>query len=747
MTTRPWQIWVDTGGTFTDCLAVDPSGVTRSAKVLSSSALRGRIESVTGARSARLRLGWELPDHFLEGTTLRILDGSGRQATVERFTANHCEIEVDADFPRGLDAGMTCELSAAVEAPVLASHLVTGTPLPHALPPVSMRLATTRGTNALLERRGAPTVLFITRGFADLLTIGTQQRPELFALNVLKPEPLYDAVVEVPERLDADGNVITPLDCDALPRTVHELLEQGLRCAAVALMHSYHEPQHERELGDFLRAAGFDHVACSSELAPLIKLLPRAQTAVVDAYLGPIIQDYLRGVSSAVNRGRLHVMTSAGGVVSAANFHATDALLSGPAGGVVGASRAGRRSGTERVIAFDMGGTSTDVARWDGDFEYVFSHRVGDATLMAPALAIESVAAGGGSICHFDGAQIGVGPHSAGADPGPACYGAGGPLSITDVNLLLGRIEPDLFEIPISSTAAAEAAERVRQDMEAATGDATTLDTLLEGFLQIANERMAAAIRRISVRQGYDPSAYTLVAFGGAGPQHACAVAALLGVERALVPPNASLLSAVGLGHALVERFAHRQVLAHLDDMGSRLPQLVEDLDREAREQVESEGLASDEVVIRRRIANLRLAGQESTLPVEWSAGLDISAAFADRYRDVYGYEPPQRPIEVESLRVVASTRPEEVAAADPAPAVPATTRNSRSVRLGGAWHEVPVYRRQELDSGATLSGPALVVERHSVTVVEPGWTLAVDGSGALVLTLGSDEARSDHAI
>jgi 5-oxoprolinase (ATP-hydrolysing) len=443
-----WRIWIDTGGTFTDCLALDPEGTLHRAKVLSTSALRGRIVERNGAR-VRVEAGWRVPVGFFRGFELRILGTD----EARRVIGSHGDI-LELDGPLPDLKGSAFELRSPEEPPVLAARLITGTPLDRELPEIAMRLATTRGTNALLERKGAATVLFITRGFADLLLIGTQQRPDLFALNIEKPRPLFAEVVEVPERLASDGSVLVPLAAGSLRGEAERLLAAGFESAAVALLHSYRNPRHEEALGEMLREAGFRHVSLSSRLAPLIKIVPRAETAVVDAYLSPILKGYLAGVGRALSQGSLHVMTSAGGLVRAGSFHAKDSLLSGPAGGVVGAALSGRRSGFSRVIAFDMGGTSTDVARYDGDFEYLFEHRVGDAHLVAPALAVESVAAGGGSICAFDGAELHVGPESAGAWPGPACYGAGGPLTLTDVNLLLGRLDPSRFEIPLDFEAA-----------------------------------------------------------------------------------------------------------------------------------------------------------------------------------------------------------------------------------------------------------------------------------------------------
>lgn len=706
-----WRIWIDTGGTFTDCLAVDPGGRLHRAKVLSTSALRGRVAERLGPAALRIEAGWSVPDGFLQGFGFALLGGAGRK--VLRQTGTLLEL----DGPAG-EEGTAFELRSPEEAPILAARLVMGTPLGQPLPEIAMRLATTRGTNALLERKGAPTALFITRGFADLLVIGTQQRPDLFALDIEKPQPLYQVVVEVEERLASNGSVLVPLEVEGLRERIGDLHRAGIRSAAVALMHSYRNPEHEEAVGELLREAGFRHVSLSSRLAPLIKLLPRAETAVVDAYLSPILEGYLNRVGAALSRGTLHVMTSAGGLVRAGSFHAKDSLLSGPAGGVVGAALSGRRSGFSRIIAFDMGGTSTDVARYDGDFEYLFEHRVGDAHLVAPALAVESVAAGGGSICVFDGAQLHVGPESAGAWPGPACYGAGGPLTLTDVNLLLGRLDPDRFEIPLD-TSAAERALAVEER-----------EALLDGFLEIANERMAEAIRSISLRRGYDPAEYALVAFGGAGAQHACALAELLGIGHVVVPRDAGLLSALGLGAAVVERFAHRQILEPLARVADRLSGWLDELGREAAEAVAAEGIPGNRITLRRRIVNLRFAGQDEALPIEAEP---FEEAFAVAYREIYGYAPEGRAIEVESIRVVASSTGEDVPA-EPVvggTAVPGTRR----CWMAGAWSEVPVYDRAQLAPGDVFPGPALVFESHSATVVAGGWQGRVDEAGNLVLS------------
>ncbi|HMB54715.1 MAG TPA: hydantoinase/oxoprolinase family protein, partial [Thermoanaerobaculia bacterium] len=670
---RVWRVWVDTGGTFTDAIGRDPAGVLHRAKVLSSSALRGEVTAVDGERfGVRLPLpdGADLPPGFFAGCTFRRLGADGGEGrAVASWDGEAAVLRLAA--PAAVAPGDRFEIASPDEAPVLAARLLTGAPHGGPLPPMALRLATTRGTNALLERRGATVALFVTRGFADLLEIGTQQRPDLFALEVVKPPPLHAAVVEVDERLDAAGEVLAAPDLDAVEVAARRLASAGIDSAAVAFLHSYLEPAHERAVAARLRAAGMARVAESAELAPLIKIVPRAGTAVVEAYLAPVLESYLDGVAAALPRDgesavatTLHVMTSAGGLVRRDGFRAKDSLLSGPAGGVAGMARAGRRSGFTRLIGFDMGGTSTDVARYDGDFEYLFEHRVGDAQLVAPALAIETVAAGGGSICGWVRGALAVGPESAGARPGPACYGGGGPLTLTDVNLLLGYLDPERFGIPVDAVAAERAFAEVAREVE------MPRDDLLAGFRALADERMADAVRSISLRRGYDPAGHALVAFGGAGGQHACAVAARLGIATVLVPEDAGLLSALGLGAAVVERFAQRQVLSPLAGVAARLAELLAELAEEAVSAVVAEEGGSDAsgggVEVRRRILQLRFAGQESTLAVEPDEPADEAAvrrAFAAAYRERYGYLPDggEAELELESVRVVASTaRPEE---------------------------------------------------------------------------------------
>jgi 5-oxoprolinase (ATP-hydrolysing) len=718
-----WQVWIDTGGTFTDCVAVDPDGRTRCCKVLSTGAIRDCIERIDDAGGVHLRAGSSLPSAFLIGFSLSLL-GDDTELGVVGQDLQTGSLRLDADLSR-LEVGRTVELRSGEEAPLLAARLVTGTALGRDLPPLEMRLATTRGTNALLERRGARIAHLTTAGFEDLLAIGDQRRPDLFALHIERPAPLPETIVGLSERLAADGSVVEALNLDKVAAKIAGLRCQGFECASVALLHAQRNPRHEEHVEALLREAGFAYVARSSALSPFQGLLRRSQTAAADAYLGPCIADYLQAVQDGLGGpgARLHVMTSAGGLVEARHCRPVDSLLSGPAGGVVGAAMVGRRAGSEKVIGFDMGGTSTDVARFDGDFEYVFEHQVGRVRLLAPALAIETVAAGGGSVCRVDQGKLVVGPQSAGADPGPACYGAGGPLTLTDVNLLLGRLVPSRFPIPIDVDAAAVRFAELRSELGA--GDSSDGEAILEGLLRIADERMAEAIRHISVRKGIDPAAYCLVAFGGAGGQHACRVAELLGMEEVMLPGDAGLLSALGLGHAVIERFAQREVLRPLPECVERLEGWLAQLADQAERALVDEGVERLDIDPPRRIIELRYVGQDATVELEPQPGVDLGEAFERRYVELFGYRPGSRAIEVVALRSMARSRRREplATAGEGGGVVPAARSIGRQrCFLDGAWHDVPCVEASGAAAGATIHGPALILQEHSSLVVPSRW-------------------------
>ncbi len=718
-----WRFWIDTGGTFTDCLAETPQGEPRRLKVLSSGAVRGDVTAIGADGVLAVRGFPAMPDGGFAGYRLRRLRDGFETAVL---LSCHQDMETRLTIMEGArgswETGDVVDGFGDEEAPVLAMRVVTGTALSEKLPPAELRLATTRGTNALLEARGAAVAFFVTAGFADLLRIGDQRRPDLFALRVEKPPPLHGPVVEVQERLAADGSVVQALEVASLREAATAVRRQGVDVAAVALLHSYRNPVHERAVAVVLRELGFSHVSLSAELAPFIRIVPRAETTVVDAVLAPVMDGYLDGVAREVDAARFFVMTSAGGLVRRAAYRPKDSLLSGPAGGVAGAAGVARAAGLDRVLSFDMGGTSTDVARWAGDFDYRFQHTVGHARVFAPALRVESVAAGGGSICRFDGAAFVVGPESAGAAPGPACYGAGGPLTLTDVNLLLGRLDPSTFAVPVSVPAAEERLVEVLEQVRQHCGKAAARDEALEGFLAIADERMAEAIRRISVREGYDPGEHVLVAFGGAGGLHACAVAERLGVRTILFPADSGLLSAAGLREAVPERFAERQILMELDVARPQLASWFDELEDRARSELGEDGVDPVRARIRRAELELRFVGQESGLVIEARPFTGIETRFRVAHEARFGYVPAARSVEVVVARVVVS-------------GVPNIPGREEFIADAVVLPSRATVKRDQLRAGNRFAGPRLIADQFSTLFVARGWQAGVGTAGTIRLS------------
>ncbi|WP_284734469.1 hydantoinase B/oxoprolinase family protein [Sphingosinicella terrae] len=585
----------------------------------------------------------------------------------------------------------------------------------------TVRMGTTVATNALLERKGEGVVLAITRGFADALRIGYQARPEIFARRIVLPEPLYAEVVEVEERVGADGEVIRPLDVQAARGDLKAAYDRGRRSVAIVLMHGWRWTEHEQAVAAAAREIGFTQVSVSHEVEPLIKLIGRGDTCVVDAYLSPVLRHYVDQVVSgleacAADASKLLFMQSNGGLTDAAVFRGKDAILSGPAGGIVGMARTAAQAGFDRIIGFDMGGTSTDVSHHAGAYERTSERLVAGVRVRAPMLEIHTVAAGGGSICHYDGSRFRVGPDSAGAVPGPACYRRGGPLTVTDCNVVLGKIRPDRFpqvfgpggDGPIDADAS------LARCAEIATRAGMEARAVAEGFLRIAVENMANAIKQISIARGHDVTRYTLVCFGGAGGQHACLVADALGIERVMIHPLAGVLSAYGMG--LADRIELRQRSLAGGDLEPALAELA----AEACEALRAQGVAEPEV---RRRAALRYEGSDTALEVEVGEGME--AAFVEAHRTRFGFV-SDAPVVIETAIVEAVGPGEAIDSGggrngdDPAPSDPSPA---------GA------YDRDTLSPGDRVAGPALIFDSTATTVVEPGWQARVDGVGNLILS------------
>ena len=591
-------------------------------------------------------------------------------------------------------------------------------------PIAELRIGTTVATNALLERKGERLALLITRGFGDALRIGTQARPEIFARHIVLPEQLTARVVEVDERVAVDGEVLTPLNEEAARAHLQSLRDEGFDAIAIVLMHGWDHRDHEERLADIAREIGFAQVSVSHEVAPLIKLVPRGDTTVVDAYLSPVLKRYTDGLQAELPQAaRLRFMQSNGGLAEVGAFRGKDAILSGPAGGVVGMVAAGKPLGHDKLIGFDMGGTSTDVAHFAGEYELTGDSVVAGVRVAAPMMQIHTVAAGGGSICRFDGSRFRVGPESAGANPGPACYRKGGPLTVTDCNLFLGRIDPAFFPSvfgPGGDEPLDPAASRARlEEVAASLPEPKPLEEIAEGFLAIAVDAMANAIRKISVARGHDVTAYALACFGGAGGQHACKVADELGIETVLVHPLAGILSAYGIGLAPVKTIREVSLVRPLGE--SFVDELAE-LEGEARAALAGQGVENVQVETSVR---LRFAGSDSMLAVPCGAVADMDAAFRRLHRQRFGYSDDTAPIVIEALSVEASGISGGLAEAL---AEPQALGGSAS----GSW---PTIHRSAMEPGQSLSGPVLIIDPGSTTVVEPGWQAILAEEGSLVLT------------
>ncbi|WP_051836833.1 hydantoinase B/oxoprolinase family protein [Streptomyces sp. NRRL WC-3742] len=600
----------------------------------------------------------------------------------------------------------------------------------------SVRMGTTVATNALLERSGEPTALVITRGFADALRIGYQDRPEIFARAIVLPPPLYERVVEVDERITAEGEVLRPPDLEGLAERLRGCLDDGIRSLAVVCLHSYLHPAHEQLIGELAERLGFDQVSLSSEASPLMKLVPRGDTAVVDAYLDPGLRRYVRQVEEQLAGVRLMFMQSNGGLAEAGHFRGKDAVLSGPAGGIVGMVRMSRLAGHERVIGFDMGGTSTDVSHFAGEYERVVTTRVAGVRLRAPMLAIRTVAAGGGSVLRYDGGRLRVGPDSAGADPGPACYRRGGPLTVTDANLLLGRIQADHFPRVFGpgGDQSLDLQLTIRQfaGLARQIGDITP-EEAAEGFLRIAVGNIANAIKRISVQQGHDVTRYALTTFGGAGGQVACPVAEELGIRTVLVPPMAGVLSALGIGLADTTVLREHAVERPLEDGEmAAVRERAEELARAATGELRDQGVPPGRIRLARR-ARLRYRGTDTAIAVPLGEPAAMRAEFEERHRAMYSFL-MDRPLVIEALAVEATGVTEQPALdtvlTDAARAEPSTA----SLYTGGQRRQVPLLTRESMRPGDTVTGPAVIAEANATTVVDDGWEAGVTEAGHLLL-------------
>ena len=732
-----WQFWIDVGGTFTDCYAQHPDGTLRRHKLLSSGVIKGTVGPESNAHHIVDNARKKDPDDFWVGYRCNLFDTQGELLCENRIASFDTTTgSLALENPLG-DRGraIAYELFSEEEAPILAIRYLLQLQLDEQIPPATVRLGTTRGTNALITRTGAKTAFVTTKGFGDVLQIGYQNRPHLFKLAIHKIDPLYETVVEVDERIASDGKILIALDQDLVHQQLVGLRKGGIESVAICLLHGYAYPVHEQQIEKIARAAGFDEISVSSQIAPLIKLVARGDTTLADAYLNPVLDDYIRSLKEKLPESDLRILTSAGGLVADNSFCGKDSILSGPAGGVVGFSRAAQAVGCDRAIGFDMGGTSTDVSRFDGRFQLEYETEKSGVRIVAPMMAIETVAAGGGSICAFDGVKLIVGPGSAGAVPGPACYGRGGPLAVTDINLLLGKILPSHFPFPLDRPAANARADALIDEIDRGTGRRYTTIELADGFSRIAIANMAAAIRSISISAGVDPREYILVAFGGAAAQHACAVARELGICKILNHPDAGILSAHGIGQADVVRHAAVGVYQkYSPELFSSIDATFERLADDLQSQVSKEGITTERIEVRRSL-DLRYRGLDAYLTIQEPRDRDFAALFRREHKARYGYT-LDRDLEVVAVRVEVVGRSAdhslESKAVDPRVPTPCATTK---VYFDAVAHDASVFDRSKLKAGDQITGPAIIFEYASTTVIDPGWIADVYTGGELIFT------------
>src|SRR6478672_360054 len=713
-----WQFWIDRGGTFTDIVAQRPDGKLVIHKLLS-----------------------ENPERYTDAAVQGIRDILG----------------IGADFPIP---------AAQIEA---------------------IKMGTTVATNALLERKGDRTILLITKGFGDALRIGYQNRPNIFAGHIVLPQMLYDRAIEVAERYSATGEELTAVNPEIIP-SLQPAYDEGIRSCAIVFMHGYRYSEHEKQVAKIAKEIGFTQISVSHEVSPLMKLVSRGDTAVVDAYLSPILRRYVEQVTSQLreadsgNEGllmpnaqcpmpnaqfpKLMFMQSNGGLVDAAQFQGKNSILSGPAGGIVGAVQTSKKAGFDKIITFDMGGTSTDVAHFNGEYEREFETEIAGVRLRSPVMAIHTVAAGGGSIVFFDGARYRVGPESAGANPGPACYRKGGPLTVTDCNVMLGKIQPDFFpkvfglngDLPIATDVVKQKFVQVAGEI----GGERTAEQVAEGFLAIAVEKMANAVKKISLQRGYDVSEYTLCCFGGAGGQHACAIADALGMKRVFIHPYAGVLSAYGMGLADVRAIRERAIEQKLNaELLADLHHILAELEAEGKRELNRRGAEStedeSEVLV---ISKLRLKyqGSDSVLAVNFADNIEVmQAEFEAAHRQRYSFIMPEKPLIVEAVSVEVVERMDVPEASTISPScgtgiLPVPPISTVQTYVAGGWRATPVYQRDDLRSHDCISGPAMIVEATGTNIIEPGWEAEITENNDLILNrrytqMDADNIRVDSRL
>lgn len=731
-----WKFWIDVGGTFTDAIGRDPKERRFYQKVLSSGRVKGQVTSIVSSHAFIDKKLVYPVDDFFKDYLIEFVHPNKNQSisfTVTRSDISKHIIYTDKHLPNWINEGVDYFLTALEEAPILAIRYIKRLQLEEKIEGDWINLGTTKATNALLERKGAKTAFLTTKGFKDILDIGHQARKDLFALYVTKPPRLAFQTYEVIERVNAQGKIEAKLDAQALVRIFKRIQSQKIESVAIAFLNAYVNPKHEIEAKKIAEKMGLHHVYISSHVTPSIHFLDRANTCVVNAYLSPIMEDYIVSIREKTPQCKLQILTSSGGLVKENNFLTKDLILSGPAGGVVGFSKASLSFGSKKAIGFDMGGTSTDVSRYSGKYEYVQRFEENGIDIVSTSYAIETVAAGGGSICHYDGSTFSVGPESAGAYPGPMCYGQGGPLTLTDINLFNGKIDKRFFPFSLDTQKVESEIKRIAKNTH------KTVEEVASGFTEIANQKMAAAISQISTMKGFNPRDYLLVAFGGAAGSHACGVASILGIEKILLHPLGGILSAFGAGCANLERFVETSVLQNLDETTfDSLQSLWKNLEDKALNQLQEDGANLSKVYLY-RYYDLKFKGESYSLTIMGSRVSSLKRNFFKYHRQFYGHNPHARAVEIVAIRVHAiernqtfSEKVQKTISNNP------KVDNYAQVNFGAKLVKTPQFNRKDLLPGSYLEGPAIISELFATIVIEPGWKAEVTAKNHLVLSRSS---------
>lgn len=746
---KNWKFSIDVGGTFTDCIGRTPDGKILTCKFLSSGIIKGKIEKISKKINIfdSNRIGE--PVQFYQNYKINFLDRHGKIINQSKISEFYSEKGLlISEHEVNLPEGTIYELYSGEEAPLICIRFLMGLRLDQPIGTVKVRLGTTKGTNALLERKGANIALITSKGFADVFEIGTQARPHLFALKIIKPELLYQEVIEIDERIDSEGNILKEISEREINSKLKTLINKGIKSIAICLLNSYKNSIHEKIIEKIAISHGFEHISVSASLTPTINFLNRGDTTIVDAYLSPVIKSYLASIRKKLPGAEIKLMTSAGGLIDAEYFNGKDTILSGPAGGVTGFSYAAKIAGYGKAIGFDMGGTSTDVSRYDGQYEYQFETEKAGVRIVAPMYAIETVAAGGGSICTFDGQKLLTGPESAGANPGPACYGRGGPLTITDINLFNGKIAEGNFPFSLDKESIIKHLENISLQIKSSLNTELSLREIADGFTEIANLKMAQAIKNISISRGYDVRDYILVSFGGAGGQHACSIARLLGIKKILLHPLAGILSAYGISMANISRFAEKTILKIFsDELLALLEPEFEKMENQLIKEILKEGISGENIKEPVRFLDLRYKGENSVITVS-EPGNNYIYLFERLHLQLYGHIHQGRDIEIVTLRVEARGATMEMKETKKdLPTVTETPVDSEifvTTYFKSIPYNTPVFPRETLKTGDKIIGPALITEKFSTIIIEPGWLAVVNQYNDLIL---DDLAAGQKAV